>query len=752
VRNLVSRLAAWLPVAPSPWIALVVLTALVAVAGPLTAQGAAEPKPPEPGWVTLPLSQYLDLVDRAEKAEREEGEAGGLEEEPVAELASQRTAAVVDDGLARLETTFRVELRGRPTRPVTLPFAGLPGAATVEPRRKAALDRDGDGRLRLVAPEPGSYTVTVEGRRALDREGGVYRLPLPATDAPVAVTELDLPSELAWTAPGAVVAEEREDGPRRRLRLALPRGKPSVIELRRRTAGAEEEKVLARAVQVTLLEILPRGLRRHDIILYEVLRGELGRFQVELPAGLDVEVAATDEGEVVPLVDDGRLTVERHRRLSGVGYLAISSRPSLPRSAESGGTLDLAPVVPSVPVRARYLVTASRVAASVAPRPVDAWRRVDEEDLPATFTRELGARELGSLDLGAVWRAAEPAAPASVAVDVLPAVEAAAGVARRRETTTLLTVDGSLLVRDRLVIDAGRTALDVALPDGAVLWSAAVDGLPVRPVERGDRLTVPLSFEDRGDSVVEIVAVAPAAIPPGRSRIRVELPRLDVQVLEHTWRMLLPRDNRYRFEGGDLQPAPLPEVPIEAEAVTPSGGRSGGGRGTGGVIGRMTDQNGAALPGVRLTLESPALESPLVSYATGSGDYRFSSLPPGSYKLTAELEGFSSLEHELRLRGGQTAQVNLSLSPAIEEVITVTSESPMLDARATEGYVRKRRQEQQAREVERVRTQALDELRQGLVGGVKPLQITIPETGKLIFLAGALPPPSVAVELQVKNR
>jgi len=735
-------------------VAVLSLIVLIAAAGPSAAQGAAEPKVPRPvpgpGWVTLPLSQYLELVDRAEKTDR--GDDGHQTEEPVAEVASQRTVAVVDDGLARLETTFRVELRGQPTRAVVLPFAGLPGEAAVEPRRGAALDRDAEGRLRLVAPEPGSFKVTVQGRRELDRDGGIYRLPLPASDAPVAVTELDLPSELAWTAPGAVVAEEREDGPRRHLRLALPRGKPSVIELRRRTTGAEEEKVLARAVQVTLLEILPRGLRRHDIVLYEVLRGELGRFQVELPPGLEVEVAATDEGEVVPLVDDGRLTVERHRRLSGVGYLALTSRPSPPpglaaSDAESGGTLDLASVTPSVPVRARYLVTSTSVAASIEPRPADAWRRVDEEDLPAALSRELG-----SLDLSAVWRAAEPDVSASAAIDVLPAVEPAPGVARRRETTTLLTVDGSLLFRDRLVVDASRTALDVTLPEGAVLWSAAVDGLPVRPVQRGERLTVPLSFEDRGTSVVELVAVAPAAIPPGRSRIRVELPRVGVQVLEHTWRMLLPRDDRYRFEGGDLQPAPLPDVEIEVKGVAPPGGGVGGRRGTNGVVGRVTDHQGSPLPGVRVTLASSALESPLTSFTPASGDFLFSSLPPGSYMLTAALEGLGTDERDLELRGGQTAQADLTLSPAVEEVITVTMESPMLDARQAEGLLRKRRQERQSQAAEEARTQALKELRQGLVGGVKPLEITIPETGKLIFLAGALPPSSVSVELDVKNR
>jgi hypothetical protein len=39
-----------------------------------------------------------------------------------------------------------------------------------------------------------------------------------------------------------------------------------------------------------------------------------------------------------------------------------------------------------------------------------------------------------------------------------------------------------------------------------------------------------------------------------------------------------------------------------------------------------------------------------------------------------------------------------------------------------------------------------------LVGGVKPLPITIPLSGKSLLLSGALPPSRVAVELEVKGR
>jgi hypothetical protein len=44
------------------------------------------------------------------------------------------------------------------------------------------------------------------------------------------------------------------------------------------------------------------------------------------------------------------------------------------------------------------------------------------------------------------------------------------------------------------------------------------------------------------------------------------------------------------------------------------------------------------------------------------------------------------------------------------------------------------------------------ELKQGMVGGVKPLPVAIPETGKVLLLTGALPPVQIGVEIDVKGK
>jgi len=77
------------------------------------------------------------------------------------------------------------------------------------------------------------------------------------------------------------------------------------------------------------------------------------------------------------------------------------------------------------------------------------------------------------------------------------------------------------------------------------------------------------------------------------------------------------------------------------------------------VFGRVADESGAVLPGVTVTLSSPALLEPRVAVSSETGTYEFSGLPIGVYSVKFELAGFSSLVREgLQLQSGFNAQVN----------------------------------------------------------------------------------------------
>ena len=103
------------------------------------------------------------------------------------------------------------------------------------------------------------------------------------------------------------------------------------------------------------------------------------------------------------------------------------------------------------------------------------------------------------------------------------------------------------------------------------------------------------------------------------------------------------------------------------------------------VFGRVADESGAVLPGVTVSLSSPALLEPRVAVTSETGTYEFSGLPIGVYSVKFELAGFSSLVREgLQLQSGFNAQVNGELSVGgLQENVVVTGVNPIVDVRST---------------------------------------------------------------------
>ncbi|HTG32247.1 MAG TPA: carboxypeptidase-like regulatory domain-containing protein [Thermoanaerobaculia bacterium] len=726
--------------------------------------------------ITLVLKDYLELVEKGDAAAKERQRREASREAPVAEVVSQRVRVALGEGdVAEVTAEYEVLVQGDPRGPVVLPVTGVPRKAEVKTPGAALSAGAKEGEWLLVAPAAGRYAVEISGPVLLSG-GGVSRLVLAPAAAPVSLTEVELPAGLAWSAPGTVVVDDRVAGDRRTVRLTSRRGQAQTLEVRRKVDG-DAEKLLAQSLVLTLVQLRPDGPRRHDVVLYEVSRGGLGSFTVELPPGLAVETVGTDEGEVTPAIESRRLTVQRRQQLRGLGYLVLTSTPA------AGAELPLDPVIPEGTVRARYVALASSIAADVNPLPAAAWTRVDLDDLPPTLQDALGG-----VDLAAAWRLAKESPNPRMAVSALPAARALPAVASLRETTTLITLDGTLLHRDRITLRPAAigTALDLTLAAGSTLWSARVDEVAVRPLERGGgRISVPLGFDTGKDAVVEVVSVQQKAIPAGRSELALDVPRVAVPVQEHRWRLLLPDGAQYRFRTGDLRPARQPrtfrggaprverghgrriatgatvssadleKIPtardpwvilqttpgVVTDRINVGGNESGqqsqyvGPGATGNVRGRVADDRDAALPGVTVTLR-PSGAAPIVQVTDTQGLFSFKDVPPGPCVLKAELEGFSSLEYpNIRLGAGQVASLEIRLNPAAEDAIAVMAESPVLDERRPG----------------KTETEAFEELKKGLVGGVKPLPIAIPESGKLLLLTGVLPPEKIGVEIEVKG-
>ena len=103
------------------------------------------------------------------------------------------------------------------------------------------------------------------------------------------------------------------------------------------------------------------------------------------------------------------------------------------------------------------------------------------------------------------------------------------------------------------------------------------------------------------------------------------------------------------------------------------------------IIGTVIDAQGAILPGVTVTAKSPALIGTRSVITESDGRYRFPALPSGTYALTYELAGFTTLVREgIVLSVGTTLTLDIQLQVAtLAESVTVTGESPVVDMATT---------------------------------------------------------------------
>src|SRR4030088_2412699 len=106
---------------------------------------------------------------------------------------------------------------------------------------------------------------------------------------------------------------------------------------------------------------------------------------------------------------------------------------------------------------------------------------------------------------------------------------------------------------------------------------------------------------------------------------------------------------------------------------------------SGAITGVAKDASGGVLPGVTVEAASPALIEKVRSVVTdGTGQFRIVDLRPGTYSVTFSLPGFSTVKREgIELTGTFVATVNTDLKVgALEETITVTGETPIVDVQS----------------------------------------------------------------------
>lgn len=105
---------------------------------------------------------------------------------------------------------------------------------------------------------------------------------------------------------------------------------------------------------------------------------------------------------------------------------------------------------------------------------------------------------------------------------------------------------------------------------------------------------------------------------------------------------------------------------------------------TGSVSGVVRDADGAALPGVTVTVTGPLLPAGKTAVTDDNGAFSFLRLPPGDYEVSAEISGLGNVKRGAVVALDKDTQVDLALNPTLQGEISVTTVLPTIDVKASD--------------------------------------------------------------------
>ncbi|MEA2691561.1 MAG: hypothetical protein QOJ16_948 [Acidobacteriota bacterium] len=108
---------------------------------------------------------------------------------------------------------------------------------------------------------------------------------------------------------------------------------------------------------------------------------------------------------------------------------------------------------------------------------------------------------------------------------------------------------------------------------------------------------------------------------------------------------------------------------------------------TGSISGTVHAGDGSPLPGVRVTAAGPLLPAGRSVTTAADGGFDFQRLPPGTYEVSAALEGLATAKREAIVALDRDTQLELVMKATLEEAITVSAAAPVIDVKSAEVEV-----------------------------------------------------------------
>ena len=682
----------------------------------IASQAAAQPpvRPvDQPRSVTMTLAEYNRMLDLAARAPAPPVAA------PVAAVVSSADLKVtVDRESAKGVFTLAGQVLQSGISRVPL----ISGATLVDATaggRPVPLVADGQT-LHALINGPAPFAVMLEwGSPLVFRPGrGSFILPVPQAGA--ARATIDLPGEQADVrlSAGLITRRSVANG-RTTIEATLDPGAATEVwwSMRDSAPVAAAKDVRALAEIMTLISLDEADARMVALIDVSVTQGELRTLTINLPRGYELQsVSGNTLEEFQPLEHEVVLTVGNPAARSHQFLL------NLERSHQ-GGTFNFDTGLVSLKEvqRERGEIAIEGVGTMDLTAAEQAGvHRIDVRELNTSL------QALARLPVLSAFRyqRAIGSEPPSMQFGVKRFNDAGvlAAAADKATATTLITSEGRALTEVQLLMrNRSQPFLKVELPQGATIVSVDLAGRSAKPATGADGTRIPLmraGLDSSRPYTVSFVYVHAGTPFLKKGDIDMALPKMDVPIGVVEWELFVPEQysakaidgnmiDAKRF-GGFSQPSYYGHVNNAPARLVPAFGVM-----PGQIRGKVADRSSGVLPGVTVRIRIGSYQATAVTDA--NGDFTFSGVPAGEVVMTAELSGFATREANFGF-DGSPKRVELDMEVGrLEETITVSGETPMVDKRA-----RAVQMEPPSQNVVNLQARA---------SGVLPIRVEVPRAG-----------------------
>jgi hypothetical protein len=481
------------------------------------------------GWVVISVDQYRELRAKAFPREAEP------EPPPVdATLTRVDYDLLISGDLAAGKANLTIDVLKDAWVRVPIPGGLFVREARLEGKLVSLVPSSsgkGGNQLSALFSHAGRSLLQLDIAVPVASAAGNESLALPASESGVTQASLRLPRQgVDVRIAGGLLSQRQESATETRW-VAYGRGsEPLVFTWRKKTEDHRSTQPLR--LRGSLTELASLGEDSTSIyaeVTLEVAQGVAPAVKVQLPENVTINQV---QGAMVAdwEVKAGELTVTFLEPIEQTARLVIAGESRLPRD----GQID----IPWL-----GLLNTERDSGGLAVEVLGAGEIKDlkSQGLEAADASDLGdmvaSRQSPSLIAFRV-RAGDSTSPRSLSVNVARYTQQAVLMANVEEARyqILMSKEGKMLVEARYAVrNNQRNFIKVALPSGAILWSAALSGKPVRPGQTPDgSLLLPLEKSRAGEDapvfVVEILYLTKGTAWAEKGKARLALPALDLPV------------------------------------------------------------------------------------------------------------------------------------------------------------------------------------------------------------------------------